>query len=183
MDLLNYKSEDEREKESESGQQCRKNKWLQEDSSEEDSVCESEEPQFGTNAVSGLLPASFLFSTDTSEESSFLQTRVQQGFQIPEMKKKEEVPLSKKEAENEAVKKKLIKKISKEEEINDIDEEIRELKSKRGTKPPFKGKGKEEPIKGESAKDRVKRQRLAGQTGIEGGWKSEEHMQMRQHYD
>jgi hypothetical protein len=36
---------------------------------------------------------------------------------------------------------------------------------------------------GETAKDRVKRQRLAGQTGIEGGWKSEEHMRQRQLYD
>lgn len=159
-------------------------KWLQEESDESDNENDIEEAvESKTTDSSSLLPASFLFQLDTSSESQFLNTAMQSSFKIPVLKPK----LSNEEEKKDITKavEPVVKKRSKEAELKALDDQINELKkSKLGSNHSVGGQKEKKAIgEKETAKDKVKRQRLAGQTGIDGGWKSEEHMRQRQMYD
>ena len=179
------------------------NKWLQEDSDEESESSSNSEKisnrSMPCDTQSTLISAEFLFSTDTSDESSFLNIKAKTKFEVPTFSN-EPVPKNKTEY-NDKLRDKLIIEADKNllrnsskplETKDEVCIHFSNGRCKLGdmckyshTKPissdknSILGKSKEK----ETVKDKVKRQRLAGQTGIQGGWKSEEEMRQRQMFD
>ena len=170
-------------------------KWLDEE--EEDSDIDDDE---GTQKVSmtnsgssssssrsnincgdKIASVDILFSSDTSKESNFLHTIAgKDEFKIPEYKQ-EERTAPKQQQKEDNVKVGERKSLSKAEELRLLDKQIEELKKSTGKGNPDAKSGKRDSDM--NVKDKVKRQRLAGQTAISGGWKSEEEMRNRQLFD
>jgi len=201
MNLINYsdsESEDQsivENKEFASSYQ----KWLQEDSESEDENLTKNKINKEPNKSSSIFVSpELLFSVETSEKNRFID--------IDSSKKKFEVPAFNSNNSKVNYKKDSKLVISSDviiDEINnnnsgrsnnskkDICQHYVKGNCKHGTLCKFShiienivATGKKiKTLEKETVKDKVKRQRLAGQTGIQGGWKSEEEMRQRQQFD
>jgi len=201
MNLINYsdsESEDQpivENKEFASSYQ----KWLQEDSeSEDENLTKNKINKDPNKSNSIFVSPELLFSVETSEKNRFID--------IDSSKKKFEVPAFNSNNSKVNYKKDSKLEISSDviiDEINnnnsgrsnnskkDICQHYVKGNCKHGTLCKFShiienigATGKKiKSLEKETVKDKVKRQRLAGQTGIQGGWKSEEEMRQRQQFD
>ena len=183
----NYDSDEDsngKDKGDDEGNNSLVRKWLEEE--EEDSDAENdEETGKATTATIGsssdkTVSVDILFSSDTSKESNFLHTIAgKDEFKIPEYKQEVRAAHKQQHKENDTVGER--RSLSKAEELKLLDKQIEELKRSTGIGKPDVKMGKRDSDM--SVKDKVKRQRLAGQTAISGGWKSEEEMRNRQLFD
>lgn len=177
-----------------------KNRWI-----ESDSENEGKNPSSGdTNGVktssgcsakdslrAGIISAAFLLSADTSEESKFLTSGIKREFTATVMSQKT-YGKTQTDLDSEPTHRKRSEKDDTSLKTKPACVNFTHGRCKYGTACRFSHEQQQSeltdlnnklPKERESVKDRVKKQRLAGQTGIQGGWKSEEEMRQRHFFD
>ena len=165
-------------------------KWLEEEGEDEDEEGDGTKDIVNSNSSSSSSNSSLsvdaLFNGDTSKESKFLHTIAgKDEFKIPQFKQEESERVcttrkQQQQVDNNGKDRDTKRTLSKTEELKLLDKQIEELKRSTGKGDTEAKRSKDLDM---SIKDKVKRQRLAGQTGISGGWKSEEEMRNRQLFD
>ena len=202
MNLINYsdsESEDQpivENKEFSSSYQ----KWLQEDSeSEDENLTENKTNKEPNKSNSMFVSPELLFSVELSEKNRFIDIDSSiKNFEVPAFNSNNSKINYKKDSKLVISSDVII------DEINNNNNSDRSKNSKKDTCQHYvkgnckhgtlckfshiieniRSAGKKiNSLEKETVKDKVKRQRLAGQTGIQGGWKSEEEMRQRQMFD